>query len=85
MKFSGQDLRDMLWGDSETLTLVQDEITGTSRWNTEHTVVFMFDGKYYSSGYRGAVGDGESDMWEYVEEVECCEVFPVEKTVIVYK
>ena len=85
MKFKGQDLRDMVWGDSESLTLIQDEIVGTSRWNTEHDVVFKFEGRYYRSDYRAAVGDGESDMWSYEEEVECNEVFPVEETITVYK
>jgi hypothetical protein len=83
-KFKSQDLRDMLWGDSDSLKLVQDEITGTSRWATENTVVFEHDGHLFVSGYRGSVGDNEGDYWDYEDEVECDEVFPVEKSVTVY-
>lgn len=85
MKFKAQDLRDMVWDDSDELTLISDTIEGTSRWNTENRVVFEYNGKYYASHYRGSVGDGEPVMWDYEDEVECVEVVPVEEPVIVYK
>lgn len=85
MKFKAEDLREMVYRDSEHLTLIEDKITGTSRWNTENYVVFEFDGRFYCSSYRGSVGDGEPDMWEYEDEVECAEVFKVDKTITVYE
>ncbi len=85
MKFKAEDLREMVCGADVPLTLIEDKITGTSRWNTEHEVVFEFEDRFYATGYRGAVGDGESDMWEYGDEVECPEVFKVEKTITVYE
>ena len=75
----------MVWEESDKLKLIQEEIVGTSRWNTENEVIFQFEDKYYRSLYRGAVGDGESDMWEYEDEVECPEVEKVEKVVTVFQ
>ena len=85
MKFEAQELRNMVWDESDVLTKVEDNIVGTSRWNTENRVVFMYDNRYFCSLYRGAVGDGESDLWEYQDSVECEEVFKQEKTVVVYE
>lgn len=66
--------------------LISDEITDHSRWAVGHTILFIDGGKFYRAYYRvGATECQDETPWEYEEEVECQEVRPVEKTVVVYE
>ena len=70
MKFKKKFLLDTLYGND----LIEFyKITGKNR------MVFKFEGKFYSS---------DESPYEYADdedEIECPEVVPVEKTVIVYE
>jgi len=64
-----------------------DEITDQSRWSTFHRRVFIHDGKYYLTHYScGSTESQDESPYEHEDdEIECEEVFPIEKTIIVYE
>lgn len=80
--FSKAFLIDSLWS-SET---VYDKVIDTSRWSIHHERVFKYDGKLYKTFYsRGSTESQDESPYEYENvEIECDEVFAVEKTVTVY-
>ena len=77
MKFQKTVLQDALWDDIDNIKTVSDEITGTGRWTIE--------------GVPPVAGDARAEMqderpFEYDgDEIECLEVKPVEKTIVVYE
>ncbi len=81
MLFSKEFLRN-----DETGT-VSSEITGKSRWADHYRRVFQHEGKFYETCYRV----GSTEMQEEMpyendpDEIECKEVFAVEKTITVYE
>jgi hypothetical protein len=85
MKFTKeflQELDEML--DAE---IVESKVIGTGRWSIRHRCVFKFGGKFYLTHYsRGATEMQDEQPYEYDEDmIECPEVVPVEKTVVVYE
>lgn len=89
MKFTREFLRGLLWGDFEKdqVEVISDEITDTSRWSIHYEMIFKTDGKYFRTHYsRGATECQDESPYEYAaDDIECTEVIPVEKTVIVYE
>lgn len=84
MKFSREFLRDILYASDVS---VEDRIVGHSRWSVQHRQVFRHDGKLYETHYSvGATESQDERPYQYDgKEIECAEVWPVEKTVIVYE
>lgn len=84
--FTRDELTDMLWAESETLTKVQDTLIDESRWSMVHKVIFREGDKFYSSIYStGKTEMQEERPWDDEDEVECTEVKAVEKTIITYE
>jgi hypothetical protein len=85
LSLSVEELRDIVYGDTNDYDIVQHEITGTFRHGNENTAVIqrISDGKYFKVCYRDSVKDtcDFRDM-NYTEVYS--EVFPVEKTITVY-
>lgn len=81
MKFTKVFLKD---DGGET---VYDRIVGHRRWSVDHERVFKHEGKFYLTTYsRGATESQEERPYEYdANEIECPEVFPREKVVVVYE
>ncbi len=91
MKFKKEDLKELLYcrigeENDDGFTLIEDEMTEHNRWSISHSIVFKYDGKYYSSWYTvGATEYQDERPWEYEpDEIECDEVVPKEKTIMVY-
>ncbi len=66
---------------------IYDQIVGHGRWSVHHERVFKFEGKYYRTTYSvGATESQDESPYDYEPgEIECPEVFPVEKLQIVYQ
>lgn len=84
MKFLAEDLIE---GVHKT---VEEEIVDQRRWVTVFRRVFEDNGKFYITFFeRGSTEYQESEPYECDKDadgyVECKEVFPVEKTIIVYE
>jgi hypothetical protein len=61
---------------------ISDEITGTSRWNIHHEIIFELEGKFYRTSYsEGATELQDESPWEYDNEVECEQVEKITKMV----
>lgn len=88
-KFKGETLRELVYEDlpkEDGYEIVEKKLVDTSRWSTNHSLVFTYQGKYYQTSYSvGATENQCEEPFEYNDEVECAEVHPVEKTVIVYE
>ena len=88
MKFKKEDLIVLVDGFAvDGFKIVEDKLSGTSRWSVIYRLVFGFEGKFYSTSYRyGATEMQEENPFDYdEEEIECEEVVPVEETITVYK
>lgn len=88
MKFSKGFLQELAIGchDKDT-EIISDEIYDTSRWSVHHELIFKNLGKFYRTSYsRGATEYQDESPFEHDgDEIECDEVRPVERTVIVYE
>jgi hypothetical protein len=81
MKFAKAFLQD------EGGETVYDHIVRHSRWSVHHERVFKHDGRFYLTAYSVGATEGQYEApYEYDGgEIECVEVFPREKTVVVYE
>lgn len=63
---------------------IEDEVVGNSRWSVQHSIIFEYQGKFYSTSYSvGATEMQDERPWEYEDTVDCYEV--VKKPVTVEK
>jgi len=94
MKFKKEFLQALLYEDISKDDMEEDEIEikekkliDTSRWSTIHSLVFSFRRKFYQTRYsRGATEQQDESPFEYADDqIECKEVFQVEKTIIMYE
>lgn len=88
-EFPKSTLVNLAWGEPvDGYNVVEDEITGKSRWSIEHTMVFRApDGRLYQVGYRvGATESQEEGPFEHAgESVACVEVEAYEVAVTRYR
>lgn len=88
MKFKKEDLVELSWGlPPEGFEVVEDVILKTTRWSITSKLTFKFGDKFYQTTYRkGATECQDESPFEYEnDEIECKEVFPVQKTITVYE
>lgn len=88
MKFKGQFLQDVVYGESETGKTVKQEMQGQRRWVTEFSEIFSFEGKFYQMLYdQGSTESCEQAPFEFQleDDIECPEVHEVEKTIKVWE
>ena len=66
---------------------IEDVITSNGRWSIHHKRIFEHEGKFYVTRYScGATEMQDEQPYEYAEDqVECEEVIPVVKSVVVYE
>ena len=89
MKFKKEELQRMVFGDSENLESIEDNIVDTTRWSEIHEVVFLdkLTGKHYCSSYSNGLTEQQDESpYEYAnDEEECGEVEQVEVLVKQWK
>ena len=66
---------------------IENKIIDTTRWSIVKRRIFKHEGKFYETIYSfGATECQDESPYEYdKDEIECPEVVPVEKTIIVYE
>ncbi len=87
MRFNVDSLKQLTCNNEpEGFEIVQEELVGFSRWSVDYELVFKFDNKFFMFEY---CCDSESGLtgFENSEDgkIECKEVFPIKKTIIVYE
>ena len=66
--------------------VVEDMISGKSRWAIVHRLIFKFEGKLYETSYQlGATEQQDEGPWEYEKNVKCTEVEAYQRTVTDYR
>lgn len=79
--FSKDDLQD------EVHDTIYDKIVDSGRWTLKMERVFRHEGRFYKTTYTvGATELQDTGPYDYApDEIECPEVFPVEKVITVYE
>ena len=89
MKFNTDDLREIVFGGSvDKYEMIEwPKLIDNSRWSLTHEFIFSYEGKFYRGYYTtGATEQQDHCAFEYDDNpMECDEVIPVEKTIIVYE
>lgn len=82
-----EEAREILWDGDNRFETVRKEIIETSRWSILNEIVIkrLSDGKFFADFYSvGATECQDERPWQD-NEPDFKEVFPVEKTIIVYE
>ena len=75
LEIPAEQAREMVFGDSEEGKLVEQRITGTSRWSVNHEAIILYQGKYYRVRYStGATEQQEERPFEDVDYAKFVEV-----------
>ncbi len=87
IKIPKQEMLDILNDEEDSNgRIIEDRVSGKSRWSIEHDIIFDYEGKYYKAGYRIGATESQDEMpWDYEEFVEATEVHQVEKTIKVWE
>ena len=88
LTLKAEEARLIAYGDHELFEDVTSKITDTTRWSVcyEKIAKRISDGKFFKLDYRvGATEMQDESPYEWEDEVSIPEVFPVEKTIIVYE
>ncbi len=87
MKFKKEFMQKIAYDEAEGVKIIENNIVDNSRWSVIRKIVFSFNEKFYESNYFiGATEQQDERPYEYDnEEIECPEVKPVSKTIIVYE
>lgn len=91
MKFAKENLRDLViqndFDGYDDFKVIERKLIGNSRWTINYQMIFKFAGKFYRTTYSlGATEYQDERPYEYEDGmIECPEVFPIEKTIIVYE
>ena len=84
--FSKEFMLEVLSEDIEGARVIEDNITHHGRWSVSRRLVFEYEDKFWRTSYRiGATESQDESPWDYQSEIECFEVEPVAKTVLVYE
>jgi len=85
VKIPSQEARDLVYGDSEDGRVLEDKITGVSRWSEQHEVIVEYKGETYRTKYRkGATELQEEGPWDYEDEATLTKVERVERMMPVW-
>jgi hypothetical protein len=88
MKFDKETLIELAHEDHDTeYEIIETKMTGQRRWVTEYTQVFKYKDKYYVTYFDlGSTENCDTRPYEYDSDaIDCEEVVPVERTIIVYE
>jgi ribosomal protein S17 len=85
-KFSTKLLRQMAYGELPE-KVVSDRMVDHGRWSVVHEMIFKSGDRYWKTRYKSAATEIQDEKpYQYDgDEVECDEVRPVEKKVIVFE
>ena len=82
-----EQAREIAWGDDPNLEIISERIIGRRRWSVDYEVIVKrcSDGKLFRDKYSVGATEGQDERpWEYTEP-DFREVFPKEKTIVVYE
>jgi hypothetical protein len=86
VKFNKRDLEELLEDDHGDFKKIKCDMVDKTRWSIVNELVFQYKNEFYKTTYSyGATESQDERPFEYdPEEIECEEVYPVQKTITVY-
>lgn len=93
IKLNKEDARDIVsgvvggWGNEDKFELISNDIIDTSRWSVIYRAVIkeLETGRFFEATYsEGATEYQDEQPFEHDDAI-FTEVFPVEKTVVIYE
>jgi hypothetical protein len=87
LELTAEEVREIVYNGLDTFDVVYDKIITNTRWSIVHEIVIkrLSDNKYFMDTYSiGATERQDGSPFEYVDP-NFIEVFPIEKTIIVYE
>jgi hypothetical protein len=89
LKLTSEEAQHILYDDVDPpeFKIIEDKMVDKSRWSIQYRLVVqrLADGKFFADYYqRGATEYQDQQPWEF-DKPNFTEVFPVEKTITVYK
>ena len=87
MKFKKKWLQNLVHDDVNDGEIMEDEIVDTTRWSVRHNIVFNYNEKFFEIEYSRAATELQDERpFDFSpDDIECKEVFPVERMVIRYE
>jgi len=78
---------EIIDGDHEDYKFIQEEIYDQGRWTISKTIIVkrLSDGKFFDCNFEEPSTECQGGFDDYNSELIFKEVFPVEKTIIVYQ
>ena len=72
--------------DEEGVEVIEDTVTGNSRWSVQHRLIVKIKDKFYETHYQVASTECQDEQpWEYDNKVVFEEVKMVAKTIDVWE
>lgn len=87
LRLTPEEAREILWNQNKNFKIIKNEIVDTSRWSVNYDLIVqrISDGKFFNDGYSKGATESQDEMsWEFTTP-DFTEVFPVEKTIVVYE
>lgn len=87
-KFPKTTLQELVSEEQvDGLEVISNTIVDHTRWSVVYEVIFKEDYQFYKVSYSvGATESQDEGPFEYDnDEIDCIEVAPVEKTIVVYE
>lgn len=88
LKLTSKEAKNIVYDDDSNFEQISEEIIDQRRWVTSYRKIMkhISDGKFFCFEYdNGSTEYQDERPYEYCNEVEIEEVFPVEKTVTAYE
>jgi len=86
LEVPAEQAREMVWGDSEEGELIEERITGTSRWSVNKSAIILYQDKYWKVQYSiGATEQQDERPFEDVQYAKFVEVERVPVTTYAWK
>lgn len=87
LQLTKEEAQAIVWEDTSDYEIISDEVVDTRRWSADHEIIIkrLSDGKFFADGYSVGLTEMQDESPYEYSDPDFTEVFPVEKTIIVYE
>lgn len=87
LQLTKKEAQAIVWEDTSDYEIISDEVVDTRRWSADHEIIIkrLSDGKFFADGYSVGLTEMQDESPYEYSDPDFTEVFPVEKTIIVYE
>jgi hypothetical protein len=84
-KFPKEDLQELAKGNCKNYKILENYIMEADYWFIHWKQIFEFENKFYKTTYCQEICENKEPYVNEPDFIECVEVSPIEKLVIVYE